>query len=444
MYEVIEKLLAISFSCLILSNCLLLRWLVRAPMLFPANIMSIFWFFMTFLPLTLLFSVPIEPLSILFIYGCTLAFSLSALCFKWKSSFARNRSKNPVYFEAPFLWKCFWFSQVISVFLVCYTLLQQSLDLDQFVEDFYSAAGAYTELRYAEELNQDLGTRLALPLTYAGAAIGGLIIAAQRTKFRQRMLLIGVFLPSLLVMLTQSSKGAFFLCGALFFGGVMINRLYQQKSDLIDSGVVKGALVAGTVALPLVLISFVSRGMSDSGIDYITWKLQSYLLSYAFAHIYAFSDWFNWYLDKGITGISFQKIDMSFGYFSFMAVFELFGAERVVEKGIFTEYFRYGEYLKTNIFTSFRGLTIDFGVPGALIFFFFFGLLIHFCFMLLLRQRFSPLMIVIFIGFIGYVYQSYIISFLNYRSTYLSMFILWFCLWFSSKRLVVKWSGTNS
>jgi hypothetical protein len=90
--EIADKFLAILFSLLIFAQAYCIR-LAVGTYIFPASLLSLAWFFYTFIPLIVLFDEPVNPLSVLYIFICVSAFSLSALPFNWPQAFA-NKLKN--------------------------------------------------------------------------------------------------------------------------------------------------------------------------------------------------------------------------------------------------------------------------------------------------------------------------------------------------------------
>src|SRR5438067_8225899 len=96
--------------------------------LFPACLFGLFWFGYTFVPLAMLFWVPVNPYATGFLCVCTLAFSLGSLAFDWKSAFARNASKRDttgVVYGSRFLKGTFYASTLSSLVFVILNSLAQ-------------------------------------------------------------------------------------------------------------------------------------------------------------------------------------------------------------------------------------------------------------------------------------------------------------------------------
>src|SRR5262245_17797861 len=87
-----DKYLALIFSLTILGQAYLVRRYV-GTWLSPACLFGLFWFGFTFFPLTILFWIPVNWLSIGFILLCMTAFTAPVLLFDWKTALKRNLQK---------------------------------------------------------------------------------------------------------------------------------------------------------------------------------------------------------------------------------------------------------------------------------------------------------------------------------------------------------------
>lgn len=385
---------------------------------------------MTFFPLLFLFSVPISSLSIAFVLMCSIAFTLSGTLFSWRYALGRNVAKQPfagMYLSNRFLKFVFWGLQPFILILLVKSLLDQGITLNDLVFDLFKTAGRYAELRYSGDVKQTIYTRLVLTLAYISVSLAGLLFAA-KNKVRNRLFVAFVaFLPSILIMVTQSSKGAFFLCAAYFYAGILVGRIFKGNFELTNSGTNRSFFLGVMVVFPALVVSFISRGMSDSSMDFIINKLSSYFVSYAFGHVYTFSDWFSWYVG-GESLLTYSGAESSYGFYNLMALFQIFGFDLDLPKGVFDDYYFYEGFLKSNIYSVYRGLILDFGLIGSILFMFGLGLFVHLSFYILLWNKYPTFTIAVYIVLIGYIYQSYVISLLNYRSTYLTFALLWLLL----------------
>ena len=435
--EITYKIAAIFFSLLILGNGYLFKR-ISGTWLLPGSILSVFWFLMTFWGLVFLFGVPSHPLAIAFILFCVMSFSISSVFFNWKGARCRNYDKSgmsEIYFNNTFLKFTFIFTQLLVVLFLVLNIMNQGISFHDIVFDFFKTAGKYSSMRYSGEVKSTIYTRLIFTFSYIGVVLGGLVYATlAKSKFKS-FVLFWSFFPSIVIMLTQSAKGAFFLSLAFFFASILVVRIFQGELTLLNRSTIKNLSKMLFVIVPLVILSFMSRGLTDASSDYVIWKLSSYLVSYAFGHIYTFADWFSWYLGD-VSILPYEEKQISLGFYNFIALFEMLGQGIEVPRGIFDDYFLYDGFLKSNIYSIFRGMVLDFGVIGSFVYMFFLGFIFHLGFYALLINRTPTFSVVSFIFFVAFVYQTYIISIFIYRTIYLSIFLLSF-IFVLNKLLVV-------
>jgi len=437
-----EKILSLVFSVLILVNAFCVRSIART-WLSPACMFSLFWFCMTFIPLVVLFTIPVNPLAILFILACTVSFSFSVFMFKWDVALAMNKNKNNLshdYFNNKYLETTFLVLSVLAVLSILLHTFGQGITLNDLLSNPFKTVGTYVNLRYSENLERSFFSRFSLTLNYVCVCLGGILLNSKISKARQLYLVVLSFLPSLLIMAIQSSKGAFFLSCAFFYGGVLVRRVFRNDLRLITKETLGVVLLSFLIVVPLVIFSFLARGMSDQHIGYVSWKLTSYLLSYSFAHLYAFSDWFAWYIGHQSYYV-YTLLEPSLGFYTFMAWFQFFGDSRFVPAGVFDEYFQYGTFLKSNIYSFYRPLVIDFTIPGAIIFFYLLGVFFNGTFYVMLKCKKPILTVIVFLVFTGFVYQSFVISLFMYRTTYTMFVLLYLVLLFNNYRYNNSTSG---
>src|SRR6266850_2322807 len=118
--DVFEKCLALAFSVMILGQAYVVRRAV-GTWLFPACLFGLFWFGYTFVPLAMLFWVPVNPYATGFLLVCALAFSMGSLAFDWRSAFASNvrkRETTVVVYDNPFLKGTFYASTLSALMFV--------------------------------------------------------------------------------------------------------------------------------------------------------------------------------------------------------------------------------------------------------------------------------------------------------------------------------------
>jgi oligosaccharide repeat unit polymerase len=421
------KLLSLALSLLILGQAYWVRRRV-GTWLCPGALFGLFWFGYSFFPLAVLYWVPANPWSIAFILLCATAFSIGSLPFDWNLAFAENALKGDgagLAYDTPLIRNAFYLATLGSVTLAVLNLLQQGFSLHALVFDLKASAAAYAALLYAETLTDSMYDRVSTVLAYLGPALGGLLLPSTRTRAGKARIVALSLLPPTIVALTQTSKGLLFLCVALFVAGLLAVRIEEGKLGLFDAAIVRPVLLSFSLLVPIVVSAFLLRGLGDIEDDGLLLStLGSYLASYSFGHLYAFSDWFS-YTFGGHSVLAYGYEGITFGFYTFSSLFRMMGSEKAVPLGVFDDYYTYGEGLTTNIFTMFRGLILDFGLVGAVLFMLVVGLLFHWALRSLLTSRRPAFSVAVFVFMVGFFYNSYIISLLGWNRTYAAFAMLW-------------------
>lgn len=437
----IPKILCLVLSLMILGQVYFASLYART-WITPASIYGIFWFLFTFIPLILVPSAPASVLAIGYIFLSCVVISLSSVVVKWPEAMRINSEFGQSAvgaFNTEFLNATFYVVSFLA--LVCWALniQAQGIALSRIWEDFFAVSNEYILSRYNESLIVSVFSQLSNVFSYAAAALGGLIISRFLSRFRIFAVILMSFLPSVLVLTVQGAKGMIFLSISLFYGGWLIRRMKSGEITLLDRGVLKKSLLYALALIPLVTVSFVSRGiyaLEDTG--EILFALQRYYISYSSVHLYAFSDWFNYYVGNPSTQFySDSLLKTTNGFYTFMAVFRIFGDDRYVPPGVFTEYYGFGNFLSGNIYTYFRGLILDFGIFGSLILLFIFGVLCNLSTKAVLINKYPIFSVAIFIAMVGYIYTTFIISLLIWNSIFGLLIFLPFIL-FVNQLLIVR------
>ncbi len=438
MTDITYKCIAIIFSLLILGNAFLIKRLI-GTWLFPAGLFSLFWFGYTFFPLVFMFSVPINPWAIVFIWFCTVIFSASAFIFDWKKAFKRNTLKLSFgqSFNTTFLTSAFYIFSLLALCCFYLTMLSQGFSINDMLFNIFETAGKNIQMRYSEAFEPNIFGRLSMVFSYLSITIGGLIFGTEKSKKKRTLVLIIAFLPALASMLFQGSKGLLFLFAALFFAGVLVTRIFNNYFYIFDKSTVKVTLTSLLVVLPALIISFLSRGLYGNGdSEYLIQKLSYYISSYAFAHLYAFSDWLSFAIG-GDSMNDYSANDLGYGFHTFTAFFKALGDTREVPLGYYEEYYQYEDLLKSNIYTIFRGLIMDFSFVGSFLFIFISGTLLHLSFYWLLYYKKPVFTVVIFIFMVGYFYENFLISIFIWNIIPFSMLLLTLILFINNHKFSI-------
>lgn len=435
--EVFEKIIAILYSMLILVNAVCLRQIV-GTWLFPGCLFSLFWFFYTFFPLVVLFEVPVNSSSIAFITVAVILFSSTFLLFDWKAAFLENLSKpNPAtIFNSTFLRLTLLASIMISLFGSVMHLYAQGFGIMDAVTDPIGVASKFADARYGDKLVYTVFGPLSLLFSNIAVIIGGLIFGSVEAAKNKKILF--AFLPSLIILLTQSSKGLFFQSVFLFLGSLLVTKVYANKLNTFSLKMTTRAILVIFGFIVLIAISFLSRGLQDiDDIGILFSNLRILFATYFFTHIYGFSDWFTAYTG-GRAAFNYDTSHYYFGFYTFTAIFEMFGSDKVTSQGVYDEFFMYTDLLESNIYTIFRGMIMDFGIFGALVFMLLNGFLIHLMYYIFLRRNRPVFTVVLVIFMVEYFYISFIISLLTWSIIPFTFIVCYLILKFNNYDFVLK------
>lgn len=430
MYGIEDKLLAIFYSLLMLVIAVGIRFIV-GTFLIPAGIFALAWFCFTFFPLVILFTVPINALAVLYILLAVFVFSSSCLPFDWRSGFQKNQKKDrlEVAFNSSFLTIALYFSAAASFFLSAITMLSNGFTIDQVIFDPIKTSGQYAAMRGNEGLEYGMIGIFSIMFTYLCPLLGGI-----RVFSPNRMWFFMVSMaPSLLTMLTQSSKLVLLVSLCFYLSGVLVAKIYANKLELPElSGLFKVLALAGILFL-LTLISFVSRlkefDLGDLGavVDPLFFSIASYTMG----QVYAFADFFSYAIGYPAS-IVFKNDFYSYGAYTFASIFDMLGIGKEFPPGMYDESGLQKNVFETNIFTFFRGLIYDFGIIGSLIFLFIFGLFSHAVMYRVLSRPSAWFMLSAYIVILVFILMGYLFSVFVARYAFLTAAVAWCLLTFNA------------
>jgi oligosaccharide repeat unit polymerase len=425
MEAIVSKFLCIALSVMMLVTAYVASRVARS-WLVPACIYSIAWFLFTFIPLVTVITVPANPLAIGYILLTCIAFSLPVLVTRWPAiaNEPPSNEQGAALFDTTFLRLTFFFFAALALIALIINSMIQGLSLTSLVSNFFITSNALIADRYNDNLAASIFGQIANVACYIAVGLGGLTFPGFRTWLSRGVALIAAMLPSLIVMVVFGAKGMIFLCIAMFYAGTLVRRLRNKDNRLIDRRTVVRVIIAILILLPFITISFVARGLYEGNAKFSLGEgLMRYYVSYTCAHIYAFSDWFTAYIGQSASQIYVSE-EVTKGFYTFMSIFEWLGSTREVPPGVYAEYFQYGNYLQTNIYTIFRGLITDFTLIGSLASCLFAGLICNTIFVAMARNRFSSWSVAFYIVMAGFIYTSFIISLLIWNSSYPTFIVI--------------------
>lgn len=389
----------------------------------PVSILSFYWLLTLFLPLLIYPDGRIQLETHSFVFLCLATFSLPfyvILLFKPK----RTIWIEPVYFRR----RVRFFLGIYFLIGIVFFWLHLSLN-NVSVMSWVSSPKEITAMlvnkKYASELIYSFYSKVIVLMMYPVAFLGGLMATLRGRSILAN--LVCCFTIPILFFIIFGDKGALFLVSFLYYMGWLVASSNRGEVALIRGRQIVYLLPVFICLFLLILFAFISRGVSIA-------DLYSYFVSYSSGHIFAFNDWFSYFLGGQHLYARYDELSLPFGYYTFQGIYNLVGYPSMTVMGIYGEYFTDG-FLTTNIYTIFRGLLYDFGFAGTLVFFFIFGWLMSVGYLLLCKYGWSVLGITSWYLFSLFVYSSYIISTFVWVTTIVSVGLI-FVLLFAFLRKV--------
>lgn len=262
--------------------------------------------------------------------------------------------------------------------------------------------------------------RLGEILGYVAVSLGGLLFAFAKGKRARLKILLLSFLPGVFIALAQSTKWALFSGIAFFYAGNLVSRASHGDFRLFGNLRLKKLVIACFVLLVVSIGSFMSRGVEASDMDALSSGLGYYFTSYSSGHLYAFSDWCAFEMHTP-SELSYEGSPLTYGFYTFMPLFGTLGKHSTAQVD---DYYVYGTQIRSNIFTMFRRLIQDFGLPGSLVFMFLASSIMHLAFWRAVRNAHRPLSVAVFIYSVVFIYYSFGRSIFTWSSLYFSFALL--------------------
>lgn len=435
MEDVLSKFAALGLSSLMLAVAYGARQ-VSGTWLAPACLYCVAWFLFTFLPLLALLDAPANPLAIAYILATCIAFALPTLATRWPEVFAYAATgpHAELLFNTRFLRISFYFFAIVAVVTLLINASIQGVKISRLTTNFFEVSNSLIADRYSENLVSNVFAQASNIASYTSVALGGLVIGGCRSWKGRLAVIASAMLPALIVMIVFGAKGMIFLCIAMFYGGTLVRGLRRGDGRLISARTLfLSIVIALLVILPATTISFIARGLYEDGSTQgIIDGLKRYFISYTSAHLFAFADWFSWYSGQG-SSLLYAKEEVTGGFYTFMSIFKLLGSDRYVPPGVYTEYYQYGYYVQSNVYTIFRGLITDFTIGGSLAITMISGFICNSVFKVMIHSETASWSIAFYISALGFIYSSFIISLLIWNSIYPTFFLIGLILMLNSE-----------
>lgn len=240
-------------------------------------------------------------------------------------------------------------------------LFSYGFNLSSFrsAESFLDMNAKVASNRYSgSESSVSTFTQILLCFSYASPLLGGYLLSISKGKFR-KMLCVLSMLPIVIIMLYTNTKAGFIASVFLIATGYIVGYQRNFATYPIISAKTIVLLIFGAIAFVAVLILVMSIRIGELSFQTLQVVVGKFL-DYGFGEIKALDVWFANYNEGGH--------DM--GYNTFMAVFNFIGIG-TKKQGVY-------ELLPgatSNVFTGYRGVIMDFGLIGGIIFYALLGLL---------------------------------------------------------------------
>ncbi len=388
---------------------------VTCSWLSPGSFFSLCWSFFLFVPLVFASNYNIDIIGLWFIAIFSMACSAgSIIAFKPLlnySNYSNIKSKisNGSELINPLLILC-----TISFFGL-YLLFKHALSTYSF--GYYS----FTWLsipnliavdRYNGELNYPFIIKYSLYCIYPANLLGGLLISLEKNSFRIKIISIIPLFAAFFLGILEGARSGILLGIIIFFSGwlstyIFYNSQYKSGRSYLKLGIGIVSFIA-SFTLIFILIQWLRQGMDNLIVDLLMDRIKAYF----FGYLAAFSQWL----------VLFENINLSGGLTTLAGPFNFVG---VIDRPLgFYDPINIYSGITTNIFTAFRGLVLDFSIPGAIIFAFIFGFITQLFFQ---KGEYGNLITTIPISiFYAFTLYSPLISIFHYNSIIFSWVFLFF------------------
>lgn len=391
----------------------------------PGSIFCYFWFLSTLFASLVLWWVPIHPFSTLYIFLACISFGLPSFFLKVR----------------PSKYVQYWYGNVLSKSarsrkfkLILYTLCvlaiiangrflsQNNFKYSDFASNFIQTAISVSNNRTLNEEDYIYGFWGIITIQLSQiVVILGAILYLFRDKFKGYFLFLLIsFTPVVILTLTHSTKQYLLIALINFFGTIIGFNIIQGKKRIFTTRVSKKNFLILILALGIIFFSFgLRQGYDDFNLAYFT----PTILSYLFGSVYAFSDYFLYHNNLTSFVPYYFKEDLTYGYYTFKSVFDIFDGTKVFPIGYYVNPYSY-EGIQTNIFTIYRALIQDFNVIGSFQILFILGLIFHLVYISFLRSKYTLIGFGGFILFFNFTVYGYLQSIFVSRDKILTILVI--------------------
>jgi oligosaccharide repeat unit polymerase len=348
------------------------------PVSEPGTFFALAWLTFVMVPLLLAPDVYVWPGAILWIGLCVIAIFLGA---STGLMLARPRfSHQPVLRINPQQWPSLAPLILIQSGLgfvgVTIALASRGQGLDVFLSlgALLATARDFSIARYLSGYREPFIVSLLLSGTYAAALFLGTMFAIRpNARFRWLVLSIAV-LPVFGLAAVETTKASvlFFLVNFTAAYFITNSALGRGKERLVTLGrILRVAVVAMVLAPAFLMIQLSRYGYSADNPSQVA-EVANRLRLFGVGYLGTFSSW--------LEGYGRSSHDLAFGAYSFAGILDALGARARVP-GVYEEIVYLGpDAVPNNVYTAFRGLIEDVGIPGTILALFVFGVVVGFAY----------------------------------------------------------------
>ncbi len=414
----------ISFPIILIAISATISKHITKTWLSPGAFFSICWAFFLIAPMIFASEYEIDIFGLWFISIFNMALVAGSIIAYHPYSYDKNGINNVLIEENHKMVNSFFLIFTLIGFVGICLLLQFASDI--YISDYNVNWMAIPNLiaidRYSDNVNYPTLIKYSLYFIYPANLLGGILYGkGQQSKILNFFLFIPLF-EAILLGIIEGARTSILLGLVLFISAWLSTFIIRDFSNKPKRPYLKIIFILSVILISFtfffILIQWLRQGMDTIIVDLLIDRIRAYF----FGYLAAFSQWIS----------SDHSIDIFGGLITFAGPFNFVG---IMERPLgFYESISIGEGVSTNIFTAFRGLTIDFTIPGSIILAFLIGFVFQFFFQKNSQIRLlNTLPLSIFYAFTLY---SPLISIFHYNSILFSWFIVSIPLIFSKYEFV--------
>ena len=273
-----------------------------------------------------------------------------------RMEFTHNVKFNYVYMK-----KWLVFTSLIIIIPIIISFVRNGGLNRSLISTVSESAYQYYTTENSQSIIDKITTQITSITIYGNAFLGGVYFLAVEKENKKFASI--VFLPGILQTVTTSGKLGFIITVFMFAIGMIAYRLKNPETVTLLSywRIIRKYGIYGVGALFMLFMSLLFRfGQINS--FYIN-ETKRKFVNYAFGSVAAFNIWFN----------SRENESLGYGSHTFTGILNTFGIVKR-ERGVYTE-FATSSFWNSNIYTAFRGIILDYGFWGSIIFMFIMGII---------------------------------------------------------------------